>query len=441
MGSISYLNSWIEEVYLPKLHDRKHELLFERQEVWESGDRFSEYFLQIVWNERYMVSQLFTVSGNQLRIIHPGIWNVSAGPDFHNATIVVGETVLHGDIEIHQRTSDWIHHGHDKDSRYRDVILHVVWENDMELSSGPPETLVLSTHLSPEWHILLQDVEDACYPYARQVSAGQCAMRWALSDDATLQSILAAAGLARLAAKGARIQRLCVEHGTDQALYELFFDCLGFRNNRQAFRKLAELVPLEFLSAQQGCHIDEAILLGSSGLLPDMTQSPILPEWRASLEELWRLWWQSGLPKHELPWNLAGSRPFNSPHRRLAAGIEFLRTTSFQPTRFLKKLAVSAQTPKDLLKTMLSLDFSNPSWLSYMDFKTKLPISAKLLGTERMKDIIANIWLPYLSTIEPSSSQEENLAELARQTYILLPPGQNNRLLTEASHRFLTPPS
>ena len=441
MNGTTNLSSWVEDVYLPRLRARDDELLFDRSGVWESGERFSEHFLQIIWNERYLVPDLRTVIGHALRIIHPGVWNVSAGPDFHNAALVIDGTVMRGDVEIHQKTSDWLHHGHDSDARYKDVVLHVVWENDIDLPDGPPETLVISGQLAPEWHILLQDVEDACYPYARQVSRGQCAMRWALSDDSSLQSVLAAAGLARLAAKGARLQRLCAEHGTDQALYEMFFDCLGFRSNRQAFRELAEWVPLETLQTLPDAHAVQAMLFGVAGLLPDMTRQPVLPEWREALSGLWQTWWQLGSEPRVLPWSFSGTRPFNSPTRRLIAGIEYLKATSFSPSRHLRQFAEAAQSPQELLKTMLNLDFPNPSWLPYMDFKTRLPRPAKLLGKERLKDIIANVWLPYLSTIDSIDGSSGGIAELARQTYVLLSPGQGNRVLTEAAHRFLTPPS
>ena len=123
------------------------------------------------------------------------------------------------------------------------------------------------------------------------------------------------------------------------------------------------------------------------------------------------------------------------------AGIEYLKATSFRPSRHLRQLAETAQSPQELLKTMLKLDFSNDAWLPYMDFKTHLPRPAKLLGPERLKDIIANVWLPYLSTIDSLDGSDGGIAELARQTYVLLSPGQGNRVLTEAAHRFLTPPS
>ena len=35
-----------------------------------------------------------------------------------------------GDVEMHLRATDFVHHGHAEDPAYAQVILHVVWEDD-----------------------------------------------------------------------------------------------------------------------------------------------------------------------------------------------------------------------------------------------------------------------------------------------------------------------
>ena len=69
---------------------------------------------------------LVTEKGQQLEIIDPGLHNSDAGPDFFNAKIKIDGILWVGNVEIHNSTSDWYKHHHDKEHSYDSVILHVV---------------------------------------------------------------------------------------------------------------------------------------------------------------------------------------------------------------------------------------------------------------------------------------------------------------------------
>ncbi|MEI9911467.1 MAG: DUF2851 family protein [Bacteroidota bacterium] len=60
----------------------------------------------------------------------PGQYNTHQGPDFTDAKIKIGDTTWAGTVELHIKTSDWNKHNHQTDSKYKNVILHVVWEDD-----------------------------------------------------------------------------------------------------------------------------------------------------------------------------------------------------------------------------------------------------------------------------------------------------------------------
>ena len=62
---------------------------------------FSEHFLQILWNERYLLDALCCQNGSSLQIIHQGDWNVAAGPDFRDAALIINGKLVRGDVEIH----------------------------------------------------------------------------------------------------------------------------------------------------------------------------------------------------------------------------------------------------------------------------------------------------------------------------------------------------
>lgn len=67
-----------------------------------------------------------------MQIVLPGALNTNQGPDFANGKIKIGNTTWAGSIELHIKTSDWQRHNHTGDSNYKNVLLHVVWENDAE---------------------------------------------------------------------------------------------------------------------------------------------------------------------------------------------------------------------------------------------------------------------------------------------------------------------
>src|SRR5690606_4162642 len=104
-----------------------------------------------------------------------------------------------------------------------------------------------------------------------------------------------------------------------------------YKNHRAAFRALAEAAPLERLLALPGDDDREALLFGMAGLLPDPTRDEVLPEWRDAVAELWQRWWRCGHARLDLDWHSGSARPYNSPQRRLAAGLSWLRQVDYRP--------------------------------------------------------------------------------------------------------------
>jgi hypothetical protein len=94
----------------------------------------NEQLLQFIWRYRYYNStQLFTTAGEPIIVRIPGTLNHNQGPDFLGAQIQIHQTSWVGNIELHIYSSDFIKHQHQKDKRYQQIILHVVWEDDIPL--------------------------------------------------------------------------------------------------------------------------------------------------------------------------------------------------------------------------------------------------------------------------------------------------------------------
>jgi len=93
-----------------------------------------EDFLHYVWqNKKFDFANLQTSRGEFLQILQAGNYLQRAGPDFFNAHIIIGNQKWAGNIEIHLKSSDWYLHHHETDKNYDNVILHVVWEYDVDV--------------------------------------------------------------------------------------------------------------------------------------------------------------------------------------------------------------------------------------------------------------------------------------------------------------------
>lgn len=82
-----------------------------------------------------------TKSGKSIQIISPGIINVNEGPDFLDFAIMLNGKVIVGDAEFHVNALDWEYHRHFQDKNYDNVILHLVLNDNSNLTH--PDILIL----------------------------------------------------------------------------------------------------------------------------------------------------------------------------------------------------------------------------------------------------------------------------------------------------------
>ncbi|MEM8847324.1 MAG: DUF2851 family protein, partial [Bacteroidota bacterium] len=92
-----------------------------------------------------------TEQQEELHIVDYGLPNSGEGPDFLNARISINGQLWAGNVEMHLKSSDWYAHHHETDSNYDNVILHVVWEDDVAVfrrDASQISTLVLKSLIS-----------------------------------------------------------------------------------------------------------------------------------------------------------------------------------------------------------------------------------------------------------------------------------------------------
>ena len=95
-----------------------------------------EQLLHYVWKHRLLPARpLATTDGRPIEVIDPGLHNRNSGPDFFNAKVKIGQTLWVGNVEIHDKSSDWFLHGHDHDAAYDNVVLHVAGIIDCDVTN------------------------------------------------------------------------------------------------------------------------------------------------------------------------------------------------------------------------------------------------------------------------------------------------------------------
>lgn len=111
----------------------------------------NEKLLQYLWNFKIFTSFDFKdIAGNSLEILDFGKWNFNSGADFLEAKIKIDNIILAGNIELHVKSSDWIFHQHSGNQDFDNLILHVVFEHDLdieEFSSKNIPTLELKNYV------------------------------------------------------------------------------------------------------------------------------------------------------------------------------------------------------------------------------------------------------------------------------------------------------
>lgn len=226
-----------------------------------------EDFLHYVWQyKKFDFSNLKTCSGETLTIINVGQYLKNSGPDFFNAQIVIGDQKWAGNVEIHVKSSDWYLHNHENDENYDNVILHVVWENDVPVfgkSNSEIPVLCLKDFVSKEllnnYHYLTTEKKWIF-----------CENDLGTVDEFVLNNWLERVFFERLEKKSQLIENLLLQTNYDweAVLFCMLAKNFGLNTNGENFLKIAQSIPFSVIR-KESFEIEniEALFFGYSGLL------------------------------------------------------------------------------------------------------------------------------------------------------------------------------
>ena len=228
-----------------------------------------ENLLQYIWQFQYFnKAELCTPAGDSIQIIHPGIYNTNQGPDFTGAKIKIGNTMWAGNVELHVDASQWNVHNHSSDTNYNNIILHVVYNNDVPIkdrNGNNLPTLELQSRISilllEKYRMLME--ASFFIPCEKQVhEVGE------LTIHNWKQRLVAE----RLLSKSAEVLEIVKETGFhwEECFWWLIAANFGLTVNSDLFLQIARNIPLKILARHKN-NINqlEAILFGVAGLLHD----------------------------------------------------------------------------------------------------------------------------------------------------------------------------
>ncbi len=376
-------------------------------------------------------------TGGEVRILFPGIWNLDAGPDFLGAELEMDGLCVKGDVEIHVRTSDWARHGHENDNRYDGVVLHVVATDDTD--SAPPS---LKPHL-PDIPLAIAGPAGKLPRKSNQFPSGTCQPIFSSMSDQELRALFTEAGRARFHIKSGAALTMIREHGVEHATRLLIFDAFGYQRNRKAFQTVCHrLRAREWTNPREM----EAAIWGESGLLPDPAALDLAPEMEKFTTEIWKQWWKiRETASPTIKWHRAGTRPMNSPERRLAALTVVIERMHGTPMATMIELAGNSRSPKELIENLTAIfTVHHPLWDGWTNFTAAVKRPASVLGATTAAEIAVNVALPaikaYASLANPDNDNNE-LALLAEHAFEAAPPLQQNRITRTAALKWLAAPA
>lgn len=344
----------------------------------------TERLLQFIWQfQYYNIQELYLSGGEQLQIIYPGIYNIHQGPDFTQARIKINKTILAGSIELHVKTSDWQKHKHDEDQNYRNVILHVVWENDQEDYNGVPIlSLQNRVHRS-----LLQQYEQwmkqpAFIPCNQQVNKVSDLI-WRGWKDRLLAE--------RLMRKSSTIQQYLLQNNQhwEETFWWLLARHFGTNVNASAFEAVARTIPVQILAKNRSrIHQLEALLLGQAGLLNK--------EFEEDYPNLLKSEYKFLQKKYTLQKSSEGvfflrMRPVNFPTIRLAQ----LAMLIHQSSRLFTE--IKETTELKTVQRMLNVT-ANDYWHYHYVLDEASTFKAKRVGAQMINSLVINSICPMLFT-------------------------------------------
>lgn len=233
-----------------------------------------EDLLHYLWKHKlFFTSQSLTTQGELISVTSVGLHNQNSGPDFFNAQLHIGDQLWAGNVEIHLNSSDWYAHNHEKDSNYDNVILHVVWNHDVEVHNSENSaipTLELKNFVSKELLVNYQKL------FSKPQKWINCENDIHSVDNFTLKNWYERLYFERLEGKSILILQLLEKTNYDweTVLFQLLARNFGLKVNADAFFGMAQSLDFSIVRKEAKSQSNlESLFLGELTMLDKSTNN------------------------------------------------------------------------------------------------------------------------------------------------------------------------
>ncbi len=451
----------------------------------ESSVKLYEKYLHEIWKNQSFTKPLKTFDHNYITVLDPGIYNENgAGPDFQHCRLKIGELTFVGDVEIDLDYHDWKRHGHNIDSKYNKVILHVSFTNShrqnyvFTKAGRKVPNLSIKNLVDPE--IAKELFENVKSTKPTGIKNIKCA---SLSNDVRFKikkDFVIKLGIDRFNKKSKRIferlkELVFLEENQiaepviryelskefrerefsyddfktadiwQQMFYELMFEALGYSKNKSPMLKLSKYANIKFLKKVDSeindkIKLYESILFNVSGLMPDVEKIPEeeSDDYVKELHEYWNrvktIYDSETL--NETQWHFLNNRPQNFPTIRIAGGARLLNMLLYVDLipRMIKKFE-EIRSDRVLINSIRSLFIvkSDGYWSEHFVFSKPAKDKVKyFIGASRSDEIVVNIVLPYLYVYFEVFGKKD-LAKRTLKIYQLYTQKSDNKIVRDVA--------
>ncbi|MBN1301422.1 MAG: DUF2851 family protein [Melioribacteraceae bacterium] len=438
--------------------------------------------LHKIWLSQDFKSQLQTLSGEDVAVLDTGALNEdTAGPDFKNARVRIGNLVYVGDIEIDCDYGNWKNHGHNIDNKHNKVILHASLTNKSNQhyvytkDGRRVPTICLSHYIDTSMFSQLEN-------NAEQETDNNKIRCAHLAGDINVhikKKFIASLGMERFQKKCSRIQYRYKEllylkmmklkepvihydmkedldrkefkkeeyRSADiwqQVLYEFVFEALGYSKNKSIMLRLAQSADIQFFK-KLGNDDDtmnriECALFNISGLIPGNNETNLKSDSSYVIKLLndWdiikRIY--DGLLFNNSDWQYFKLRPQNFPTIRIAGGLVFLESLLFDNlvSSIVKKFR-EIRNLNVLINSIRSLFVikSRGFWQHHYVFEQRSKDDIKyFVGASRADEIVVNVILPFFAAYFECFGEEE-LAKKVLKVYNIYDQRSENKIVREVA--------
>jgi hypothetical protein len=346
----------------------------------------NEELLWVLWqNLLFSVEHLKTTSGESIIIKRTGTLNAHAGPDFSMALLTIDGIEWCGDIEIHTRASDWNRHQHSTDTAYESVILHVVYDADVEITrvDGTLLPVLELKHRIGESHL-------TTYRYLMESqTVVPCAHTFPSIKSIVVEQMKQRVLVERLERKtDALFLQLKDQPDWKNVAGKLIFKSFGTGLNDFLFERMAQHIDFNKLDRlSYSPKSIEALFFGLAGMLDQSFEEAYPNVLKKEFDYLKRtLAVESVVQLSE--WKFLRTRPGNFPTVRLA---ELAAAFSQADWFYCFSQIQDVKSAQNFLSIELPV-----YWHTHYRFNQKTQAGVKHIGTAFVNTFLINAYIPYM---------------------------------------------